>query len=170
MVPTRNIVLIGFMGSGKSKTAEKLAGILKRRVVSTDALIEQRDGRTIKDIFRDSGEAYFRRVEKDVVKEVSEQKSVILDCGGGVVLDAANMANLRKNGLVIYLAASPEYIYKNIKGREHRPLLNVEDRQAKIAELLKAREPYYKKADVTIDADKAIDQIVQDILKVLEHE
>ena len=169
-MPERNIVLVGFMGSGKSKTANKLAGILKRGVVSTDAIIEQKEGRAITDIFRESGEAYFRKVEKEVVKEVSEQRGMILDCGGGVVLDPDNMTNLRKNGLVIYLAASPEYIYKNIKNRKNRPLLNVEDRQSKITELLKARKPYYEKADVIIAADKDIDQIVEDILKVFENE
>jgi len=71
---------------------------------------------------------------------------MIFDCGGGAVLDPENMANLRKNGLIIYLSASPEFIYENIKGRQHRPLLNVEDPQSKIAEILETRRPYYEKA------------------------
>ena len=164
---SKNIVLVGFMGSGKSLTSNKLAGALKRKICSTDKLIEKREGRVIADIFRDSGEAYFRKVEKEVVKEVSGQTDIILDCGGGVVLDFENVADLKKNGLVIYLSAPPERIYNNIKGQKHRPLLNVEDPQSKISELLEARKPYYEKADVIIDADKPIDQIAEDILKVI---
>lgn len=164
----KNIVLVGFMGSGKSMTSNKLAGILNREVVSTDELIKQREGRPITEIFRDSGEEYFRKVEKEIVKEVSEKTGLILDCGGGVVLDPENMANLKKSGLVLYLSASPGSIYKNIKDREHRPLLNIEDPKSKIAELLEARKSYYEQANVIIDADhKTIDQITEDVLKVL---
>ena len=167
---TKNIVLVGFMGSGKSLTSNKLARALNREIFSTDKLIEQREGRAIADIFRDSGEAYFRKVEKEVVEEISNQTDIILDCGGGVVLDPENMANLKKNGLVIYLSAPPERIYNNIKGQKHRPLLNVEDPQLKISELLASRETYYQKADVIIDADKPIDQIAEDILEVINNE
>ncbi len=167
---TKNIVLIGFMGSGKSLTSNKLARVLKRKIFSTDKLIEQRESRAITDIFRDSGEAYFRKVEKDVVGEVSGQTGIILDCGGGVVLDAENMANLKKNGIVFYLSAPPQRIYNNIKGQKHRPLLNVEDPQSKIGELLQARKAYYEKADVIIDADKPIDQIAEDILEAIKNE
>ncbi|MCK5013744.1 MAG: shikimate kinase [Candidatus Omnitrophica bacterium] len=158
------------MGSGKSLTSKKLSGILNRPAISTDDLIARREGRAITDIFRDSGEAYFRKVEKEVVEEVSGQKGIILDCGGGVVLDSENMVNLKKNGLVFYLSAPPERIYNNIKGQKHRPLLNVEDPRAEISELLESRKPYYEKADVIIDADKPIDQIAEDILEVIKNE
>ena len=167
---SKNIVLVGFMGSGKSLTSNKLAGALNRKIVSTDKLIEQREVRAITDIFRDSGEAYFRQVEKETVKQVSEQTDIIIDCGGGVVLDSENVENLKKNGLVFYLSAPPERIYNNIKSQKHRPLLNVEDPQMKIGELLQARKPYYEKADIVIDADKPIDQIVEDILEVVNNE
>jgi len=166
----KNIILVGFMGSGKSVTSNMLADILKRKVVSTDTLIEEREGRPIKEIFRDSGEAYFRRVEKEIVKEVSDQSDLIIDCGGGVVLDPENMANMKESGIVIYLSASPEYIYNNIKDRKHKPLLNVEEPQLRIVELLNARKPYYEKADVTINANRPIDQIAKDIVKVLANE
>lgn len=170
MMTKKNIVLIGFMGSGKSLTSNKLAGVLKRKVFSTDKLIEEREGRVISDIFRDSGEAYFRKVEKEVVQAVSEQTGIILDCGGGVVLDSENMANLKKNGLVFYLSAPPQRIYNNIKGQKHRPLLDVEDPPSRVRELLEARKPYYEQADIIIDADKPIGQIANDILEVIRHE
>jgi shikimate kinase len=167
----RNIVLVGFMGSGKSMTSDKLAGLLKREVLSTDTLIERKEGKTIAEIFCDSGEAYFRQVEKDVVKEVSRREDVIIDCGGGVVLDRDNVVELKKNGMLFYLSASPESIYENIKGRKDRPLLNVPDPLARIAELLDARAVYYEQADCVIDADyKTIDRLAEDIMKVLNNE
>jgi shikimate kinase len=165
----KNIVLVGFMGSGKSLTSNNLAGALDRKVFSTDKLIEQREGRTITEIFRDSGEVYFRKIEKEVVKEVSGQTGIIIDCGGGAVLDSENLADLKKNGLVIYLSAPPERIYNNIKSQKHRPLLNVEDPKSKIGELLEARKSYYEKADIIIDADKPIGQIAEDILEVIKN-
>ena len=166
----RNIVLIGFMGSGKSLTSKELARVLKRKVISTDQLIEEIEGRAIAEIFRDSGETYFRKLEKDVVGDVSERTGIIIDCGGGVVLDSENMVNLKRNGTVFFLSAPPERIYNNIKGQKHRPLLNVEDPQAKIGALLSARQSFYEKADIIIDADKSIDLIAEDILKVIQDE
>ncbi len=166
----KNIVLVGFMGSGKSLTSNKLARSLKRTIVSTDKLIEEREGRTITDIFQNSGEPYFRNLEKEIVGEVSRRDGVIIDCGGGVVLDPENVKNLKAGGTVFYLSASPERIYNNIKDQKHRPLLDVEDPQAKIAELLAARQSYYEQADIIIDANKSIDEIAQDILKVVNDE
>ena len=117
----KNIVLIGFMGCGKSLTSSKLAEILDRQVISTDKLVEKKEGQSVAEIFEKSGEGYFRRVEKEIIKEISDQSGMIIDCGGGVVMDDENMANLKKNGHVIYLSASPESIYNNIKNRSHRP-------------------------------------------------
>ena len=126
--------------------------------------------KAIAEIFHDSGEVYFRKLEKDVVGDVSERTGIIVDCGGGVVLDPENMENLKKNGTVFFLSAPPERIYNNIKEQKHRPLLNVEDPQAKIGELLSARQSFYEKADIIIDADKSIDLIAEDILKVIQDE
>jgi len=167
----KNIVLIGFMGCGKSLTSNKLAETLDRQVISTDKLVEQKEGQSIAEIFERFGEGYFRKVEKEIIKEISDQRGKIIDCGGGAVMDDENMANLKKNGHIVYLSASPESIYTNIKHRSHRPLLNVEDPQSKIIELLEERKPYYEKADVTINADhRNINQIAEDVLKGLANE
>ena len=167
----KNIVLIGFMGCGKSLTSKKLAETLNRQVISTDKLVEKKEGQSIEEIFEKSGEGYFRRIEKEIIKEIADQSGIIIDCGGGVALDDENMANLKKNGQVIYLSASPESIYSNIKHRSHRPLLNVVDPELKIAELLEERKSYYEKADATINADhKTINQIAEDVLKVIADE
>lgn len=167
----RNIVLIGFMGCGKSLTSKRLAETLKREVISTDDLVAKKEGQLIETIFERSGEDYFRRIEKDIIKEISDKKGKIIDCGGGVAIDPDNVANLKKNGIVFYLWASQETIYNNIKNQKQRPLLNVERPLLKIAELLEERKPYYEAAGITINADnRTIDQIAEDILEALENE
>ena len=165
----KNIVLVGFMGSGKTVTSKRLAKQLNREVVSTDKMIEQREGRLIARIFEESGEAYFRRIEKEIVQTVAERQGVVIDCGGGVVLDPENIKRLKKNGIIIYLSASPDSLYRHIKSGRHRPLLNnVDDPRARIRMLLKQRNPYYQQADVTIDTDhKSVGEIAQEILEVL---
>jgi len=171
MAADRNIVLIGFMGCGKSLTSKRLAKFLIRKVVSTDDLVEKKEKRSIKKIFQESGEDHFRKVEKEIVREISKLNGAIVDCGGGVYLDPDNVTYLKRNGIVFYLSASPKCVYDNIKNRKHRPLLDVEDPLSKITELLEARKPYYEKADVIVDADyKTIDQIAEEILRTLENE
>src|SRR5437868_4240316 len=115
------------MGSGKSKVARRLAEQLKVELISTDALIEAKAGKSINEIFRLHGEAYFRNLESEIIKEVSLRQGVIIDCGGGVVLHDENLKNLKTNGNVFFLEATPEIIYKRIKNEKHRPLLNVPD-------------------------------------------
>ena len=164
----KNIILTGFMGAGKSVIAKKLGYILSRELISTDALIEIKENREIADIFRDSGEEYFRKVESEVIDQVSSKEEQIIDCGGGVVLSHANMDNLKKTGVVFYLSATPDVIYQRVKSQKHRPLLNVDNPQAKIRELLQTRQQFYCKADYTIDtSQKTIDQVAQDILELM---
>ncbi len=167
----KNIVLIGFMGVGKSMFSNRLGNILNRDVLSTDDLIEQKEGRLVSRIFADSGEAYFRRVEREIVREVSQRKDVIIDCGGGVVLSPENTASLKKTGTLIYLKASPERIYENIKEQGHRPLLSGDDPRARIAELLAQRKPLYEQADYTIETDhKTVEQVCEEIITLLSYE
>src|SRR3990170_5402481 len=103
----KNIILIGFMGSGKSTVGETLATELKLPFFDTDDLVEARAGRAIKDIFRAEGEARFRILEKEVVKEVSLRPSQVIACGGGVVLDDENTRSLKEDGVLVYLKVSP---------------------------------------------------------------
>ena len=167
----RSIVLIGFMGVGKSVVANKLAMKLKRKVVSTDKLIERMTGKSIVDIFRDLGEAYFRRLEESVVEEIATATDLVIDCGGGVVLNQKNIDQLKKNGILFYLSASPEVICKRAMKEPNRPLLKADDPEARIVELLKERKPQYEQADHTIDTSHHnVDQTVSEILKILSHE
>lgn len=164
-----NIVLIGFMGSGKSHVSRILAEKLKREVLATDEMIESSEGRSIKAIFDESGEAYFRDVETRVVAQAAARKGVIIDCGGGVVLREENIDALKKSGRLFFLSASPACLYEQVNHSGHRPLLDVENPLVLIEELLEARLPHYHKADEIIDADyKSVDEIAQQVLQRIE--
>jgi len=164
----KNIVLVGFMGTGKTAVAKKLARKLGAKFVSTDDIIEAREKRPITDIFAKDGEPYFRKVEKDVVREVSTMKNVVIAAGGGVVLDSENMRNLKATGVVVCLDATPEEILKRTEMVSHRPLLNVPSPIEKIKELLEKRKPFYAKADHAVDTTgKKIDEVLKEIIDIL---
>ena len=117
-------------------------------------------------IFKNHGEPYFRHLESEVIKEVSTRRGIIIDCGGGVVCVTENLKILKRNGIVFYLAATPEVIYQRIKHEKHRPLLEVPDPLGCIKELYNQRLPLYNQADFTIDAnDASIQGPVVEILK-----
>ncbi|MCM8782440.1 MAG: shikimate kinase [Candidatus Omnitrophica bacterium] len=164
----KNIVLVGFMGSGKSAVGKRLSRQLKMKFVSTDDIIEEREKRPIREIFEKCGEPYFRNIEKEIVKEVSNFDNVVIAAGGGVVLDGENMSNLRKKGIIICLTATPEIIYERTKSDKHRPLLNVVNPVARIRQLLDYRAPFYAKADYQIDtSNKSIEEVAEEIIKII---
>ena len=132
----KNIILVGFMGTGKTTIATRLANRLKMSYVSTDDLIEKREKRTINEIFTKDGEDRFRDIESAVVREVSGIENAVIDAGGGVVLREENMSNFRSNGIVICLTAGEEVIMERTKKYKHRPLLNVEDPKQRIRTLI----------------------------------
>ena len=148
-----NIVLVGFMGAGKTTVARMLAARLKRRLYSTDEVIVKKDGRPITEIFQSEGEPFFRGLERSAVREISQKANVIIDCGGGVVLDPENLNDLKKTGVVFFLAASPDKIFERIKEQNHRPLLNTGNPLAKIEELLGKRQAFYDQADHMINTN-----------------
>lgn len=151
---SKNIVLIGFMGVGKSLAAQHLAVKLQLEVVSTDDLIVKQEGRPITEIFKDKGEAYFRALETQVVRALADRQNIIIDCGGGIALNSENIEHLKKNGIVFYISADADEIYKNVKDQKHRPLLNTPDPKGQIEALLATRRPYYEKAaDYIIDGN-----------------
>jgi shikimate kinase len=166
---SKNIVLIGFMGVGKSLAAKHLAAKLARPILSTDELVVTQEGKSIAQIFHDHGEEYFRQVEASVIESLVDQKDLIIDCGGGIALNPRNIEILKKNGIVFYLSATADEIYKNVKDQKHRPLLNTPDPKNKIAELLAKRRPFYEQADYVIDADgKTGEQLCVDILTLFK--
>lgn len=139
----KNIVLIGFMGSGKTTIGKILAKTLGYDFIDTDELVVKNEGMSIPEIFENKGQEYFRQLETAALKEAMALEGVIVSTGGGIVTIKDNEAILAK-GTVIYLEASPDQIYKNVKGDRSRPLLQGEDVYQKICTMLKEREVLYK--------------------------
>lgn len=167
-----NIILIGFMASGKSVVAKKLAKKLKMSMTDTDMLIENEEGIKIKEIFKIHGEAYFRKLEKEIVRKISCLRGVIISTGGGVVLNAENRRILRKSGIVFYLKVNPEAVLKRIKRavNNERPLLaNKSNLKYEIKKLLKQRMPYYNSCThYVVDTSKMTSgQVIDKITRIL---
>lgn len=163
-----NIVLTGFMGTGKSKIGKRLATELRMGYLDTDELIEEREKDSISAIFKKKGEEYFRHLETQVVKEVALLDNFVISTGGGVVLREENIRALKKNALIVCLFASPEVILKRTKGDDNRPLLGVNNQKKRIEELLAFRKPYYEKADFSVDVSVLDSEgVVEEIAKFL---
>ena len=149
-----NVALVGFMGTGKSTVGNTLASMLRWRLIDTDNIIEQRAGKRIADIFANDGEASFRDLETQVVKELEAEQHCVISTGGGLVVNPANMESLKRHALVVCLWASPEAIFARVGRQTHRPLLNGPEPLTKIRELLLQREPFYKQADVLLNCEQ----------------
>jgi shikimate kinase len=162
----KNIVLTGFMGAGKSVVGRKLAERRDMKVVDTDDVIEKESGMEISEIFGRFGEAHFRELESEAVRKVSTLTDHVIITGGGVVLKSDNISNLRKNGAIVYLRASPEALYNRVKDETHRPLLQVADSLGRIKELLQYRAQFYADNDIEIDTTNlSVDEVVEEIIK-----
>lgn len=161
-----NVILIGFMGSGKTTVGLRLSYRLRQSVIDTDKEIEREERRTVSDIFATEGEAYFREREtaclQKLIRTVSNQ---IISVGGGLPLREENRKLLRKLGTIFYLRADAETIYERLKGDTTRPLLQGSDPRAKIRALMEERDIYYREAaDVVIQVDgKTFEQIIDEI-------
>ena len=143
---------------------------LKREFVDMDDFISKREQLTVSEIFAQKGEPYFRGLEKELCERFSVYGSKIIATGGGVVKNADNVANLKKGGVVFYLKSTPERINENLKRDNTRPLLETEDKLAKIKELMAEREEFYTNAaDITVDVtEKEIEETVQYILDCIK--
>jgi len=146
----RNVVLIGFMGTGKTVVGREVAARTARPFVDTDALIEERAGRPIHQIFAEAGEPTFRRLEAEIVASVSDREGLVIATGGGVVLRADNMANLRRRGIIVALVADPQTIMARVGSGGGRPLLEG-DPEERIRRLHGERDALYRDADLVID-------------------
>lgn len=164
----KNIVLVGFMACGKTFSSREIASRLKRERVSTDEMIVRREKMPVADIFAAKGEAYFRQLEREVVREASSRKNLVIDCGGGVAVNRENFDALKATGVSFYLYASAESIYRRTKGKTDRPLLNVPDPLGKIKELLAQRDPHYRTAHFIVDSNEDnIGKVVDEIISIL---
>ncbi len=162
----KNIVLTGFMGTGKTEVGRELAHILDWKLIDLDDEIVKAKGMSISEIFSAFGEPVFRDIETEMIREISMNQCIIISTGGGAVLRKENIDMLRKNGVIVNLSAAPETVLQRTRGNDERPLLRVENPLGRIRELLEVRWPFYKNADLLIDTEsKTPLQIAEEILK-----
>lgn len=149
----KNIVLTGFMGSGKTTIGKLIAEKLDIELIDTDSEVIKEFSMTIDKIFEVHGEKKFREVETRVIERVSKLENVVISTGGGVVLNPENVKLLRENGVIYFLYASAESILKRLKDDDTRPLLKSGDKLSNIIKLLNMRMPFYKNCDFEINTD-----------------
>lgn len=147
----RNLVLLGFMGTGKSALGRRLAELAGRPFLDMDAELERRAGCPIPQIFAERGEATFRDMESRLAEEWGKRNGTVIACGGGVVLREDNLRALGRNGVLVCLTARPEVILERTSRSRRRPLLEVENRAQKIHDLLAVRAPLYAKIPLQVD-------------------
>jgi shikimate kinase len=150
----RNIVLFGFMATGKTTLGRRLAAELGLEFVDMDDLIVEREGKPIPRIFAEDGEAHFRRVEREVVRELSGRRGLVVATGGGVVLNADNVRDFGEGGVCVCLTADPETILQRAAGDDNRPLLAGDEKRERILSLLEARGLLYAAIPVQIDTGR----------------
>jgi len=149
-----NIVLIGFMGAGKSTISDFLKNVFAMDVVEMDQIIAQRQGMSISDIFETYGEQYFRDLETNLLIEMQSRSNVVISCGGGTPMRECNVVEMKKNGRVVLLTAKPETILDRVKNNHDRPLIENNKTVPFIADLMeKRRAKYEAAADIIIETD-----------------
>ena len=162
----KNIVLTGFMGTGKTAVGKEIARLLDMKLIDVDTEIEKSEKMTINEIFKQFGEPRFREIETEMITKLSKDKNSIISTGGGAVLKQENMDILRENGVIICLIATPETILGRTSNSNDRPLLQVENPLERIKGLLNFRRPFYERADVMIDTEgKTPLQIAEEIIE-----
>ncbi len=164
----RNIIFVGFMGTGKSLVARRLAERLGRRFVDTDAGIEHEADMSIAQIFATEGEAAFRQRERHAIARACQEKEIVIATGGGAIVDRENARTMKASGPVICLTARPEVILQRVRGDTTRPLLQGSNPLEKIQQLLADRAAAYARADITIDTSSlGPDAVVEATLTAL---
>ena len=166
-----NITLTGYMGTGKTIVGQALAEKLNMNLVELDWFIEQEAGMSIPEIFTKEGEIGFREREIAAVKKIAGEKSCVIACGGGIVLNRINIDRLKESSVIVYLTATPKTILKRVSGEAgQRPLLEAEDRLKTIKEMLKYRRPYYERAaEITVNTSRlSVDAVAEKIIAGLK--
>ena len=165
-----NVILTGFMGTGKSSLGKMLATKLGRPFVDIDKMIEDEAKLPIPKIFEQYGEAHFRELEKAAVRELSKRRGLVIATGGGTVKDEENIRLLKSSGLLICLTTEPEEIFNRTARRGERPVLDGggSERLETIKRLLAERQKFYDQADYQVDTTEWSPlQIIDDICRYL---
>lgn len=166
-----NIILIGFMGCGKTSVGTRLAKRLSYSFLDTDEQIKTKEGRSINQIFSEKGEAYFREIETQAVRELLETtEKTVISTGGGLPLKEVNGKLLQQLGFVVYLDVAKETVMERLARDTTRPLLNGPDKEKRVEELLSFRRPIYEyTAHITVNTNQRdFDNIIDDIIRNYE--
>ena len=163
-----NLILIGFMGSGKSTVGKILAEKLEMKFLDTDLEIEKEQGRSVQDIFSEKGEEYFRKLENEISKKLSTENNTIISTGGGIILNKENIEYLKKDGVVFFLDVAKKTLYKRLISSKGRPLLEGDELWSKIKNVLGERlERYRSSADFIVKVGNEIPyETMEDIKKL----
>lgn len=163
----RNIVLVGFMGTGKTSVGQALARRLGMEFLDMDSAIERRENKPVARIFSEHGEPFFRALERRLTEELSGRSGLVIATGGGIVLNPENIGDFSRTGLVVCLLATPETVVARVEKESHRPLLAVADKLGRIRELLEKRRPLYEAIPHRIDTSGlTVDEVADRILEL----
>jgi shikimate kinase len=164
----KNIILTGFMATGKTTVGKLLAAELGYEFIDTDCVIATRCDRSIPEIFRESGEDAFRRLEADLVLELAEREGLVIATGGRLMLDPANAAALSRKGIVFCLTATPDEILSRVmNNQQSRPLLDVKEPGERIVELLAQRAEGYRRFYQVMTNDKDPEEITRELIDLI---
>lgn len=162
----KNIMLIGFMGAGKTTVSRELSRMTGKEELDMDAYIVEKEGMSIADMFEKYGEEYFRKKETESLIEIMEKKGLIVSCGGGVVVKDENVEHMKKDGVIVLLTATPETTLSRVKDSTDRPILNGNMNIEFITNLMnKRKDRYLSVADVIVVTDnKMVSEICKEIM------
>ncbi len=169
--PDTNLYLVGFMGTGKTTIGRAVAYRLKHQLFDSDHAIEEKEDRTVAEIFASDGEDYFREKEREFIESGHPNKRAVVACGGGLVVQPGMLAKLQQRGIVVCLHASLETILQRTSANRNRPLLHVDYPMERIKELYTAREPIYRRAGAVILTDhRPTQDIISHVMRVYRRE
>ncbi len=160
-----NITFCGMMGAGKSIIGRKFAKLIKFKFLDTDTLIEKKTGKSINQIFSESGEGHFRELEEKFISETLCQKNYVISLGGGVMSNIKLRKIIKKNSFNIYLYVDNNILFRRLQTSKKRPLIKNTDIKIKLEELYKKRERFYNKADLIINNDENIENTINKLKK-----
>lgn len=166
-----NIILIGFMGTGKTTIAKNISEKYNMQAMDIDNIIEKQEGRLINDIFLNEGEKYFRNIETNILKNLNGKKNIVVACGGGIVLKDENINYLKLCGRVVLLKSTAKTIYNRIKNCNMRPILNNNMNIDFIENMIKKRNNSYLKASdiIVINENKSIDEVTKEVISKVKN-
>lgn len=160
----RSIVLVGLMGCGKSSVGRRLSARMKLPFIDADDEIERAAGKSIKEIFTEHGEPYFRDGERRVIARILRNGPQVLATGGGAFMNAETRENISRAGISVWLRADLPLLMRRVLRRENRPLLQAKDPEAVMASLMQSRYPLYAEADVVVDSREVPHDVMADVV------